>query len=83
MGLLPADVELVEALGSELLVHFTIDAAKVFAEGAIDEHDQLALGGEGVARVDPRSLVKPGDRVQFVIDTQRMHFFEPDGSIIE
>ena len=82
-ALLPADVDLVEALGSELLVHFTIDATSVVAEGALEEHEQLTLGGEGVARVDPRSFIKPGDRVRFVIDTQRMHFFDPDGSIID
>ena len=92
-ALLSADIELVEALGSELLVHFTIDAPRVVAEGAGEEHDELdpgaegadllAPGGEGVARIDPRSFVKPGDRVQFAVDVDRMHFFEPDGSIIE
>jgi multiple sugar transport system ATP-binding protein len=82
-ALIPADVELVEALGSELLVHFTTDATRVVAEGALEEDEQLTLGGEGVARIDPRSLVKPGDQVHFAVDVQRMHFFDPDGSIIE
>jgi multiple sugar transport system ATP-binding protein len=82
-ALLAADVELVEALGSELLVHFTIDAPRVVAEGAVDEDEQLIPGGEGVARVDPRSAVKPGDRLRFVVDVERMHFFDPDGLTIE
>jgi multiple sugar transport system ATP-binding protein len=82
-GLLTANVELVEALGSELLVHFTIDATRVVAEGTLDEDEQLTLGGEGVARVDPRSSAKPGDRLRFVVDVERMHFFDTDGSVIE
>jgi multiple sugar transport system ATP-binding protein len=82
-ALLPANVDLVEALGSELLVHFTIDAKRVVAEGAADEEEQLTLGGEGVARIDPRSLVKPGDQVRLVVDLERMHFFDTDGAIIE
>jgi multiple sugar transport system ATP-binding protein len=81
-AVLAADVELVEALGSELLVHFTIDAKRVVAEGALDEDEQLTLGGEGVARVDPRSHAKPGDRVRFVVDVERAHFFDTDGSVI-
>ena len=73
------DVDLVEALGSELLVHFTIDAKRVLAEGAVDEEEkQLIQGGEGVARVDPRSRMKPGTRGRFSVDTERMQFFDPD-----
>jgi multiple sugar transport system ATP-binding protein len=82
-ALLDANVELVEALGSELLVHFTIDAKRVVAEGTLEEDEQLTLGGEGVARVDPRSHAKPGDRLRFFVDVERMHFFDADGSIIE
>ena len=72
------DVDLVEALGSELLVHFSIDATRVIAEGAHDEDEQLALGGEGVARVDPRSPIKPGKRGRFAVDVERMQFFDPE-----
>lgn len=71
------DVGLVEALGSELLVHFRIDAKQVVAEGAgADEEAELASFDEGVARVDPRATVKPGERARFAIDTTRMHFFD-------
>ena len=73
------DVDLVEALGSELLVHFTIDAKRILAEGAVDEEEeQLLRGGEGVARVDPRSKMKPGSRGRFSVDTERMQYFDPD-----
>jgi multiple sugar transport system ATP-binding protein len=73
------DVDLVEALGSELLVHFSIDANKVTAEGVQDEEEQLASGGAGVARVDPRAPMHPGERARFNVDVERMQYFDPSG----
>jgi multiple sugar transport system ATP-binding protein len=73
---LEGDVDLVEALGSELLVHFSIDATRVLAEGTQDEDEQLVMSGEGVARVDPRANMKPGSRARFAVDTDRMQFFD-------
>ena len=76
---LAGDVDLVEALGSELLVHFTIDAPKVRAEGAHEaDEEELAASGAGVARVDPRAPIKAGDRARFLVDTSRMQFFDPE-----
>ena len=75
---LAGDVDLVEALGSELLVHFTLDAPKVRAEGAAEADEaELAASGAGVARVDPRAPIKAGDRARFLVDTSRMQFFDP------
>jgi multiple sugar transport system ATP-binding protein len=73
------DVDLVEALGSELLVHFSIDANKVTAEGVQDEEEQMASGGAGVARVDPRAPMHPGERARFNVDVERMQYFDPNG----
>ena len=48
---LVGNVELVEAPGSELVVHFAIDANRVLAEGAVDKDEAAAVkDGEGVAR---------------------------------
>jgi len=74
---LDGDIDLVEALGSELLVHFSIDASRVVAEGSLDEDEQLTLNGEGVAKVDCRVPVKPGTRGRFAVDVGRMQFFDP------
>ena len=72
------EVDLVEALGSELVVHFTIDARRVQAEGATtEEEDASAEAGAGVARVDPGSPVKVGKRITFAIKTDGMQFFDP------
>ncbi len=75
---LVADVELVEALGSELVVHFTIDAHRVIAEGAFDKDEAAAVkSGEGVARVEAKTPVKPGDKMTFSVDVEDMQFFDP------
>jgi hypothetical protein len=71
------NVELVEALGSELVVHFTIDANRVLAEGAVDKDEAAAVkDGEGVARVAAKTPVKPGDKLSFAIDIEDMQFFD-------
>ena len=81
---LVGDVDLVEALGSELMVHFTIDARRVRAEGTTSaDEEAVTESGEGVARVDPASPVKVGERATFAIKTDGVQFFAPDsGSAI-
>jgi len=76
---LTGNVDLVEALGSELVVHFTIDARRVRAEGATSEdEDATAQSGEGVARVDPGTRVKVGDKITFAVNAAGMQFFDPE-----
>jgi multiple sugar transport system ATP-binding protein len=76
---LVGNVDLVEALGSELMVHFTIDARRVRAEGASDDdEDATAQHGEGVARVDPSHHVTVGEKITFAVNTEGMQFFDPD-----
>jgi multiple sugar transport system ATP-binding protein len=71
-------VDLIEALGSEQVVHFTIDANRVIAEGAVDKDEAEAVGeGEGVARVEAKTPVKVGDMMTFGIDIEDMQFFDP------
>jgi multiple sugar transport system ATP-binding protein len=78
------DVEVVEALGSELLVHFSSDARVIQAEdsnatsgpeGANEENIELSV--DCVARIEPRYKVRPGDRFTFLIDPLRFEFFDP------
>jgi len=71
-------VDLIEALGSELMVHFTIDARRVRAEGlASADEEAVTEAGEGVARVDPSSPVKVGERATFAIKADGIQFFDP------
>jgi multiple sugar transport system ATP-binding protein len=82
---LTVDVKLVEALGSEHLVYFSVDAPRVRGADETQADDQVAEGEivatgtpNGAARVDPRSAIKPGTRATFAVDTARLHFFDPD-----
>jgi multiple sugar transport system ATP-binding protein len=72
---LAGNVDLIESLGSELVVHFTTDARRVRAEGALDPTEQA---GEGVARVDPGSPVRIGESAKFAIRADGMQFFDAD-----
>ena len=83
---LSADVELVEALGNELLVHFVTDARAAHPDSRlVSADDPVFASGEvggpaaanGVSRVDPRTQVKAGDRVTFAVDVRALHFFDP------
>jgi multiple sugar transport system ATP-binding protein len=78
-------VEAVEALGSELLVHFSIDATRVSPDGAVDESSDdfvaeatINIVGEGIARVQPRAAVTAGEKAPFAIYPDRLHFFDPN-----
>ena len=74
---LVGNVDLIEALGSELVVHFTIDARRVQPEGASSaDEDATAKAGEGVARVAPTTPVKVGERITFAVNTEGMQFFD-------
>jgi multiple sugar transport system ATP-binding protein len=81
-----ADVELVEPLGNEVLVHFSIDAPRVReeSEGVGDDDATVAEGiagasrAEGVARADPRADVRAGARMRFTLELARLHFFDPE-----
>ncbi len=71
-------VDLVEALGSELMIHFTVDARRVRAEGTTSaDEEAVTEAGEGVARVDPGTPVKVGQRAVFAIKADGLQFFDP------
>jgi ABC-type sugar transport system ATPase subunit len=83
---LRATVSQVEALGARIVVHFEIDAPKVVTEDTKalekDAHAEdvptHVQGTKFVAAFAPRSRVRIGDEVEVVVDTERMHFFDPD-----
>ena len=82
-GTLTAEVRVVEPLGSELHAIFSIDARAAGDRdltASADETEGMlpGLAYNGVARLDPRAMVRPGDRVTFRVDPSRLHFFDPD-----
>jgi multiple sugar transport system ATP-binding protein len=84
---LPATVDRVEALGASILAYFHIQAEAPKAEGvaAATGGEQLEevplIGRSGTvfcATFEPRSGVRAGDKVQVVVDADRLHFFDPE-----
>jgi multiple sugar transport system ATP-binding protein len=84
---LRGEVELREALGSELMVHFKLDArpamteeVRELAEDAGTTAEELAGGDEGhsvlVGRFSPDSKVREGESAEVAVDTRALHFFD-------
>jgi len=80
-------VDLREALGSDVVVHFTLDASPAVTEdvkelaadvGADAEPEAGSETASVVARLNPRTHVTHGDRIDLVVDTHRLHFFDVD-----
>ncbi|MGA1345477.1 MAG: ABC transporter ATP-binding protein [Ilumatobacteraceae bacterium] len=76
---LTAPVRLIEALGSEVMVHFTIDAPTVDS-GDPDAPDTQPVEGQAnaVGRFNPRSGVRSGQTVEIAVSTENLHFFDLD-----
>ncbi len=83
---LAGTVTLVEALGSEIVVHFSLRGDHVVTEDtklvAGDSGEEaLDMGPAGevrwVASFSPRSGVRRGDHVDIVVDMDRVHWFDP------
>jgi multiple sugar transport system ATP-binding protein len=91
---LKGKVELTEALGSEVMVHFSVDASHAVTEDVHELQADIgedrapgsAIGSEAgsavlVGRFSPRSRVKEGDEVEVVVDTRTLHFFDPETAL--
>jgi multiple sugar transport system ATP-binding protein len=91
---LRAQVELREALGSDVVIHFTIDAPQPLTEDvrelavdvgaeALQHVERQAERGRSnvLARLNPRTHAQKGGSIELVVDTHRVHFFDPsDGT---
>jgi multiple sugar transport system ATP-binding protein len=79
---LKSKVDITEALGSEVMVHFGVDAKPVHSDGAklsdSEELKQIALDADSVfvGSFNPRSRVRPGDLVDVSVNTSHIHFFD-------
>jgi multiple sugar transport system ATP-binding protein len=83
---LTLEVEVREAMGAEVLVHFAVGAPPVLTEDTrelaadaetldtLEEQQQAQF----IARFAPRTKVREGDRVEAVVDTAALHFFDAE-----
>jgi multiple sugar transport system ATP-binding protein len=91
---LRATIDLREALGAEVLVHFTVDAPVAVTEEArdlaadvdieaVEELEERAKEDRTVfvARLNPRTEAKVGQQLELVVDTTALHFFDPDSGL--
>jgi multiple sugar transport system ATP-binding protein len=88
---MPVVTHVTESLGSEIHVIFVIDAPPVQHKDVADlgpqgeEEDSAIPLYEGkslwTARVNARSGVRAGDRIELGVDTSNLHFFDPDSGL--
>ena len=84
-------VDLSEALGSDVVVHFKLAAPPAMTDDvrelahdvgaeALERVEAHAAGGEStvLARLNPRTHARKGERIELVVDTHRLHFFDAD-----
>jgi multiple sugar transport system ATP-binding protein len=85
-------VDLREALGSEIMAHFTIQAPPAVTDDvrelARDAGDESVVEAKAdashttmVGRFSPRTEIREGDIVEVTVDTRALHFFDPDSGI--
>jgi multiple sugar transport system ATP-binding protein len=84
---LRGEVNLREALGSEIMVHFKVDAKQALTDdvrelakdvGEEAAAEEAAASGETtlVGRFDPRSQLKERETATVAVDTRNLHFFD-------
>jgi multiple sugar transport system ATP-binding protein len=88
---LDGEVELTEALGSEIMAHFSIDAPPAITDevrelqrdaGTDEDAPGAPAQEEGgrtimVGRFGARSKATKGEKIQVAVDTRALHFFDP------
>ena len=80
---LDAEVELVEALGSESIVYFKIDAFAI-REGQHEEVAEAPTSAEGIVAARPNlvaefpahTMLRLTEQIPVAVDVARMHFFD-------
>ena len=87
---LPVVVDLQEGMGSDVYLHFSVDAPPVLTEDTkelasdIDEkaleelHEQASERRTAfIARTSPETRSRVGERCEIFVDTRKLYFFDP------
>jgi multiple sugar transport system ATP-binding protein len=81
--------DLIEPLGSEVLVHFSAGTERIVSSAAaadvgedadvsFSDDEEAGASDRLVARVSPKSRVALNSPVELAVDTTRLYFFDPD-----
>jgi multiple sugar transport system ATP-binding protein len=80
--------DLIEPLGSEVLVYFTASATEFVSSAAAENaaDAEVRLGAEEdegararlVARLDPHTRIAVGNEIELAVDTSKLYFFDPE-----
>jgi multiple sugar transport system ATP-binding protein len=83
--------DLREALGSEILIHFSVDAPMVLTEDtkelaadvgaeSLEDLEERAKSERStfVAKLKPETRIQEGGKGELFVDTRRLHFFDPE-----
>jgi multiple sugar transport system ATP-binding protein len=84
-------VDLREALGSDVVVHFKVEAPQAMTEDVRElaedvgqeavelvEHGAQEGSSNFIARLNPRTRARAKEPIELVVDTHRLHFFDAD-----
>jgi multiple sugar transport system ATP-binding protein len=88
---LRGSVSLREALGSELMVHFTVDARPALTEdvrelaqdldATVAESLETTSETTMVGRFGARSRIRQGEPIEIAVDTRALHFFDAESGL--
>ena len=76
---LTSKVTLIESLGSEIMVHFRLDATTVNSgDPDAAEESTSSTAANAVGRFHPRSRARMGDNIDIAVAIENVHFFDND-----
>src|SRR3954465_12846236 len=78
-----AKIEVLEALGSDSYVHFTVDSPRISSSELEELADETSVassahGVQLVARLAAASAIKQGQEAQLWVDTSQLHLFDEE-----
>ncbi len=74
---LKGHVNLLESLGSEIMVHFALDATRVDSGDPDGAKETVVTGTtNAVGRFHPRSRVRIGEDIEVAVAVENLHFFD-------
>jgi multiple sugar transport system ATP-binding protein len=85
---LEVQIDIREDMGAEVYAHFRVDAGAVETEEVLEAmeeqdvagavHERMREGVPFVARLGRGTKAREGERLQLAIDTDHLHFFDPE-----